>query len=143
MLSCIFSVSVLTLSTTLCFFKTDVYKMRSCYCKRKTKRKVSSLLKLSEFYTIETSIFCCWGRELILSPVQMWLTPQPYRYWFFGCWIRWCRWWPLCLVYGILWLEHFTTVICHRLVGSPHFVCFVYGSCPMWHLYFGEPSTVM
>jgi len=52
------SMSVFTLSATFCFYKTNVYKMGSCYCKRKTKRKVGSLQKLSDYYTTEVLILC-------------------------------------------------------------------------------------
>jgi len=114
--------------------------MGSCYCKRKINRKVGSLQKLSEFYTTETSVIYCWGGELILSPMWTWLTPQLCKHWCFDCRFYGYRRWSLCLVCGMLWLEQFTTVRCHGLVGSPHFVCFVYGSCPMWHLYFVKPS---
>jgi hypothetical protein len=32
--------------------------MGSCYCKRKTKRKVGFLQKLSDYYTTEVLILC-------------------------------------------------------------------------------------
>jgi hypothetical protein len=40
-------------------------------------------------------------------------------------------------------VEHFAIVICHGLEGSPHFGSLLYGSCPMRHLYFVEPSFVI
>jgi hypothetical protein len=40
----------------MCFQKTDVYKMGSCYCKLKTKTEVGSLWKFSEYYTIGISV---------------------------------------------------------------------------------------
>jgi hypothetical protein len=75
--------------------------------------KVSFLLtgKTSEYYTTETSVIYCWGDELILSHVRMWLTPQLYRYWCFGCRFSKCRGWPHYFVFGVLRLRHITGVI--------------------------------
>jgi len=73
-----------------------------------------------------------WGSELILSPIRMWLPPQPYRWYSFGCRYTWCGWRPRSFVLRILWLELDTTVVMWWTTGCPFFcVFFVYD---LWHL---------
>jgi hypothetical protein len=65
----------------------------------------------SESYTTEISVIYYWGCELILSPVRMWLTLQPYRLWCFDCRFSGSNGWRCSIVIGILWLKPDVTVI--------------------------------
>jgi hypothetical protein len=106
-------------------------KMDSCYCKRKTKRKVGSLWKLRRYYTTETLIIYCWGGELILSPIQMWIPPQPYIWSCFGCRYTWDRRWSSSIVLGVLRLKPDATIVMCWTMGVHSFVHFVYS---LWHV---------
>jgi hypothetical protein len=59
MLSCILKYRCLLYQLSYVFEgRIFITKNSSCYCKRIVKRKVSSLRKLSEYYTAEASILC-------------------------------------------------------------------------------------
>jgi len=55
-----------------------------------------------------------WGGELILSPVRIWLTPQPYKYWCFGYRFSGRSGWPRSTVFGVLRLRHIAGAVMMR-----------------------------
>jgi hypothetical protein len=93
------------------FSKTKVYKIGSCYSVCKAKRKVDFLWKLSQFYITETLVIYYWSGELILSPIRMWLPPQPYKWCSFGCRYTLGGRWSCSVVFGILRLKPIVTVV--------------------------------
>lgn len=106
-------------------------KMGSYYCKRKTKRKVDYLRKLSGFYTTDTLVIYCCGGEIVLSLIRMLIPIQPYRWSCFGCRYTWDGRWSNSIVLGLLRLKPDATVVMCWIMGVHFFVHLVYG---LWHV---------
>jgi hypothetical protein len=86
----------------------------SRYCKRVVMiKRVGSLRKPVSTILLRPQ-YLYWGGKLILSPVWMWLNPQQYRYWCFGCMFSGCRRRPNSTVFGVLRLRHIASVVVMR-----------------------------
>jgi len=120
----------------MCFWKINVIRLGSYYCKRNTKEK-SVICEISVISILLRSRYVSyWDGELIISPIQMWLTPQPYRCYSFGCRYTWGGWRSSSSVFEILRLKPNATVVMCRTMGVHYFVHFVYGLWPTCHLFF-------
>jgi hypothetical protein len=115
---------VFIVSATCVFKRINVIKIGSCYCKRKTKKK-SVLCENSVINILLGSRYVLyWDGKFILLPIQMWLPPQPYRCYSFGCKYTWGGWRSSSSVFGILQLKPDAIVVMCRTISVHSFCIF-------------------